>query len=95
MAFRDRIEGQDVGFEGARRRDSSGQGVSNEELRDCFECPVCFEVPRSSPIFACSRVIILTLFITNHALSIFVCLLKDQDLSIEKSKPYFTPQRVT
>lgn len=39
-------------------RSQSGfrQTSTNEELREYFECPVCFEVPRSPPIFACSRV---------------------------------------
>jgi hypothetical protein len=85
MAFRDRVEGQDVSFEGARRRDSSGQGVTNEELRDCFECPVCFEVPRSSPIFACSRVINI-----RNTLSILECLLKRLSRSFYRNIKPFT-----
>lgn len=29
--------------------------ISTEELREYFECPVCFNVPRKPPIFACAR----------------------------------------
>ena len=32
-----------------------GNLVSTEELREYFECPICYEVPRSPPIFSCPQ----------------------------------------
>lgn len=32
---------------------SSEKVISTEDLREYFECPICFNVPRSPPIYAC------------------------------------------
>jgi len=36
-----------------RRRLNSEKLISTEDLREYFECPICFNVPRSPPIYAC------------------------------------------
>lgn len=36
-------------------QNSSTSTVSTEDLREYFECPVCYEVPRAPPIYACSQ----------------------------------------
>ena len=32
---------------------NSEKVISTEDLREYFECPICFNVPRSPPIYAC------------------------------------------
>jgi len=47
----------DSSTSGPRIRDnstSSDKVISTEDLREYFECPICFNVPRTPPIYACS-----------------------------------------
>ena len=49
------FENDDLNSEEFHRSNSQDNVISTEDLREYFECPVCFNVPRKAPIFACAR----------------------------------------
>jgi len=50
----DRLRGSSSsGLRLRHRQNSTEKVISTEDLREYFECPICFNVPRTPPIYAC------------------------------------------